>query len=77
MNDAKFVQSQRSESIFWMILEDQAFWRSFELAPRPTPTPPPPVSKLERRHTGRLRKRDNMRTGEGGGEEPQEMPGPL
>jgi hypothetical protein len=26
---------------------------------------PPPVSKLERRHTGRLRKRDNLRTGKG------------
>ncbi len=30
-------------------------------------SPPPPVSKLERRHTGRLRKRDNLLTGEGGG----------
>ncbi len=37
----------------------------------PTPlTPPPPVSKLHRRHTGRLRKRDNLLTGDGLGEGP-------
>ncbi len=38
-----------------------------------TPPPPLPVSKLDRRHTGRLRKRDNLLTGErrkGVGEEP-------
>ncbi len=28
--------------------------------------PPPPVSKLDRRHTGTLRKRDNLLTVEGG-----------
>ncbi len=32
-----------------------------------TALPPSPVSKLDRRHTGRLRKRDNMLTGEGWG----------
>jgi hypothetical protein len=31
------------------------------------PLPPSPVTKLDRRHTGRLRKRDNLLTGEGGG----------
>ncbi len=31
-----------------------------------TPPPPLPGSKLDRRHTGRLRKRDNLLTGEGG-----------
>ncbi len=30
-----------------------------------TPPPPSPVSKLDRRHTGRPRKRDNLLTGEG------------
>jgi hypothetical protein len=30
---------------------------------------PPPVSKLDRRQTGRLRKRNNLLTGEGGGRE--------
>jgi hypothetical protein len=33
-----------------------------------SPTPPPSLdSKHDRRHTGRLRKRDKMLTGEGGG----------
>ncbi len=31
------------------------------------PSPPPPSDKLYRRYTGRLRKRDNLMTGEGGG----------
>jgi hypothetical protein len=37
----------------------------------PTPSPLSPVSELDRRHTGRLRKRDNLLTGvgEGGGGE--------
>jgi len=30
------------------------------------PSPPSPMSKLDRRHTGRLRKRDKFLTGEGG-----------
>ncbi len=35
------------------------------------PPPPSPVSKLDRRNTGRLRKKDKLLTGEGGvGEEP-------
>jgi hypothetical protein len=33
----------------------------------PHQPPPYPISKLDRRHTGRLRKRDNLLTGEGGG----------
>jgi hypothetical protein len=33
------------------------------------PLAPSPVSKLNRLHTGRLRKRDNLLTGEGGGGE--------
>ncbi len=43
-----------------------------DLVPHPPP-PPSSVSKLDRRHTGRLRKRDKLLTGEGGkgvGEEP-------
>jgi hypothetical protein len=37
-------------------------------------SPTPPVSKLNRRHTVRLRKRDNLLTGEGGGKEVDENP---
>jgi hypothetical protein len=37
----------------------------------PRPLPPSPVSKLDRQHTARLRKRDNLLTGEGMGEEPK------
>ncbi len=50
------------ESFEWFT-EDQAFSQSYDLAPSP---PHPPVSKLDRRHIGRLRKRDNLLTGEGG-----------
>jgi hypothetical protein len=32
----------------------------------PRRLPPSPVSKLDRRHTGRLRKMNNLLTGEGG-----------
>jgi hypothetical protein len=46
--------------------KDQASSPSYDLAP----PPPYPVRKLGRRHTGRLRKKDNFLTGEGGGEEP-------
>jgi len=45
-----------SESIEW-IMEDQAFSPSYDVAPRPPP-PPSPVSNIDRRHTGRLRKRE-------------------
>jgi hypothetical protein len=41
----------------------QAYSRLYDLAP----SPPPPafhVSKLDRRHTGRLKKRDNLLKGE-------------
>jgi hypothetical protein len=34
------------------------------------PLPPSPIRKLDRRRTRRLRKRENLRTGEGVGEEP-------
>ncbi len=54
-----------SESIVWFI-EGQPFSRSYDwlLA---HPLPPSPVSKLDRRHIGNLRKRDNLLTGGGGG----------
>ncbi len=45
------------------VIEGQVFTRSYDLAP----LPPSPVIKLDRRHTGRLRKRDNLLMGEGGG----------
>jgi hypothetical protein len=37
-------------------LEGPAFSQSYDLA-HPPPIPPSPVSKVDRRHTGRLRKR--------------------
>ncbi len=45
------------------VIEGQAFSRSYDLAPSPSP-PPSPGSKLEQRHTGRLRKRDKLLAGE-------------
>ncbi len=45
-------------------IEDQAFSRSYDLAP-PPPPPPSPVTMLDRQHTGRPRKRDNLLAGEG------------
>ncbi len=64
-------------------VENQAFSGSYDLAPHPPP-PPSPVSKLDRRHTERMRKGDNMLTeerGGGGGEKLNHMtarkPGPL
>jgi hypothetical protein len=52
------------ESIEYFI-EGQAFPPPYDLAPRPPLPPPSPVSKLVRRHTGRLRKRYNLLMGEG------------
>ncbi len=63
-----------SESVEWFI-EDQAFSPSYYLPPPPHP---PPVSKLDRRQTGRLRKRDNLLIGEGGrGAKSARKPGAL
>jgi hypothetical protein len=54
-------------SIEWFI-EVQAFPRSNDLAPpSPLSSPLSTVRKLDRRHTERLRKRDNLQTGQGGG----------
>ncbi len=50
---------------YWTIYRGPGFSRSYGLA-RPL-LPPSLVSKLDRRHTGRLRKRKNLLTGEGGG----------
>jgi hypothetical protein len=48
------------------------------LLTHPLPPLPPPVSKLDQRHMGRLRMRDNLQTGEregkGMGEEPNLRP---
>ncbi len=56
------------ESIEWFI-EEKAVSPSYDLAPPPPPptVPPSPVSRFDRRHTGRLRKRDDLLTGEEGG----------
>jgi hypothetical protein len=48
------------------LLEDQTFPPKYNLAHPPPPPPPFPVSKLDRRHTGLLRKRDNLLTTGGG-----------
>ncbi len=45
-------------------VEDKAFSPSYDMAP-PT-SPLSLISKLDRRHTGRLRKRDNLLTGKRG-----------
>ncbi len=55
-----FFKSKRIK----LFIEAQAFWRSYDSAPRPPP-PPFPGSKLDRRHTGILRQRDNFLTGRG------------
>jgi len=55
------------ESIEWFT-EGQAFSKSYDLVIwlLPHSLPPSPVSKHDRRHTGRLRKRDNLLMGERG-----------
>ncbi len=61
-------------------IEDQTFLAVVRFSSSPTPSPSrSSVSKLDGRYTGRLRKRDNLLTGEGG--EPNHRtarnPGPL
>ncbi len=50
-------------------IEEHAVSPSYDLAPPPPPSyrPPFPVSRFDRRHTGRLRKKDDLLTGEEGG----------
>jgi hypothetical protein len=52
---------------YLMIYRGPGFLAVYDLDPPPSPHPPSPVSKLDRRHTGRLRKRENFLTGEGTG----------
>jgi hypothetical protein len=64
-----------------LFIEDQAFSPSYDSDP-PQPPPLSPVSKLDKRNTGRLRKRDNSLKGGGVGEEEPNhttarKPGPL
>ncbi len=47
-------------------MEGQAFLRSYDSAPYPLS--PCPICKLDRRHTGRPRIRDNLMTGKDGGD---------
>ncbi len=53
---------------YWMIYRGPGFlavvW--FGSSPTPLPHPPSSLSKLNRQHTGRLRKKDKLLTGEGG-----------
>jgi hypothetical protein len=61
----------KTESIecFIEFIDGQAISRTYDLVLLP-PLPSSPFSKLDRRHTGRLRNRDNLLTwGGGGGEE--------
>ncbi len=64
-----------------LYVEDKAFLPSYDLAPPPLLSRSPVVSKLDRRHRGRLRKNDYFMTGKGEGEEPNHTtarkPGPL
>jgi hypothetical protein len=64
MRGGGLEQGGWTESIEWFI-EDQDFSSSYF----PLPSYPSPVSKLDWRHTGRLRKRDNLMTVEGEGGE--------
>ncbi len=54
------------EYTYLMIYRGPGFLTVYDLAPPPSSLPSP-VSKLDRRHTGRLRKRENFLTEEGAG----------
>jgi hypothetical protein len=60
-----FPFRQLVSTIEWIIEGQASRGRMIWLLSHPFP-PPSPVSKLDRRHTGRLRKRDKLLTGEGG-----------
>jgi hypothetical protein len=60
----KETVNQLLSGIVIYTVEDQTFLRSYDFGSTPAPSP---VSKLDRRHTGRLRKRDNLLTGKGKG----------
>jgi hypothetical protein len=70
--------SERHPESIGGFIEDQAFLLSYDLAPALSP-----AGKFDRRHTGRLLKRDNLLTGEGEGVEEgpnhttARKPGPL
>ncbi len=52
--------------LHWTIYRRPGFLAVVWFGSSPSPFPPSLVSKLDRRHTGRLRKRDNLLTGKGG-----------
>ncbi len=66
-----FLQSlyllRDSNREYWIIYRGQGFLAVIWFGSFAAPPPPITVSKLDRRHTGRLRKRDNLLTGEGVG----------
>ncbi len=60
------IKWKRCPREYWRIYRGSGFLAVVWLGSSP-PSPPPPVSKLDRRHTARPRKRDNLLTGEGRG----------
>ncbi len=52
---------------YWMIYRGPGFPVFVWFGSSPYPPPPSPVSKLDRRHTGILRERENLLAREGGG----------
>ncbi len=60
--DVTLPKSAANQRVFNVhIIEDKAIWQSNDLVWHGSP----PLSLLDRRHTGRLRKRDNLLTWEG------------
>ncbi len=51
---------------YWMIYRGPGFLAVVKFGSKPTPYPPSPVSKLDRRHEGRLQMRGNLLMEEGG-----------
>ncbi len=59
---------------YWMMNREPGFFAAVLLAPPHPPFPPSPFSKLDRRHRGRLRKKDNLPTVETRGWEWERSP---
>jgi hypothetical protein len=64
------LRSKQTESLE-LFIEDQDFSPPYDLATQLIPLSP--GSKLDRRPTGSLRKRENLLTGKGGGGKPDPL----